>query len=220
MSEEYYSGGQMIWLEADAMIRAGTKGRKSLDDFARAFFGVNDGEWEVQNTYTFEDVVATLNGIYPYDWTKFLRDRLDGKIGVTGGIEAAGWKLVYEDEPNDYAKSFGSRGGGGDFVYSLGLSVGRDGDIGDVRWNSPAFKAGLGTGTTIVAVDGQAYDADVLKNAVKSAKDGKAPIELLVKEFDQYRTVRIDYHGGLRYPHLERIPGTTDYLTPIFTARK
>jgi predicted metalloprotease with PDZ domain len=220
MSEEYYSGGQMIWLEADAMIRAGTKGKKSLDDFARAFFGVNDGEWKVQDTYTFEDVVATLNGIYPYDWTKFLRDRLDGKVGVTGGIEAAGWKLVYKDEPNDYAKSFGSRGGGGDFVYSLGLSVGKDGSIGDVRWNSPAFKAGLGTGTTIVAVDGQAYDADVLKNAVKSAKDGKAPIQLLIKEFDQYRTVAIDYHDGLRYPRLERIPGTTDYLTPIFTARK
>ncbi len=219
MSEEYYSAGQMIWLEADAMIRAGTKGRKSLDDFARAFFGVNDGEWKVQNTYTFEDVVATLNGVYPHDWAKFLRDRLDGKVGVTGGIEASGWKIVYKDEPNDYAKSFGSRGGG-DFVYSLGLSVGKDGSIGDVRWDGPAFKAGIGSGTTIVAVNGQAYDADVLKEAVKAAKDGKAPIQLMVKEFDRYRTVSIDYHDGLRYPHLERIPGTPDYLTPIFTARK
>lgn len=219
MSEEYYSAGQMIWLEADALIRAGTKGRKSLDDFARAFFGVNDGEWEVQNTYTFEDVVATLNGVYPYDWTKFLRDRLDGKVGVTGGIEAAGWTIVYKDEPNDYAKGFGA-GGGGDFVYSLGLSVGREGNIGDVRWDSPAFKAGLGSGTTIVAVNGQAYDGDVLKAAVKAAKDGKDPIQLLVKEFDQYRTVSIDYHGGLRYPHLERIPGKPDYLTQIFTAKK
>jgi predicted metalloprotease with PDZ domain len=219
MSEEYYSAGQMIWLEADAMIRAGTKGRKSLDDFARAFFGVNDGEWKVQNTYTFEDVVSTLNGVYPHDWAKFLRDRLDGKVGVTGGIEAAGWKIVYKDEPNDYAKSFGSRGGG-DFVYSLGLSVGKDGMIGDVRWDGPAFKAGIGSGTTIVAVNGQAYDADVLKEAVKAAKDGKEPIQLMVKEFDRYRTVSIDYHGGLRYPHLERIPGTPDYLTAIFTAKK
>ncbi|HWU70352.1 MAG TPA: hypothetical protein VN017_03235 [Pseudoxanthomonas sp.] len=219
MSEEYYSAGQMIWLEADAMIRAGTKGKKSLDDFARAFFGVNDGEWKVQNTYTFEDVVATLNGVYPYDWAKFLRDRLDGKVGVTGGIEASGWKLVYKDEPNDYAKSFGSRGGG-DFTYSLGLSIGKDGTIGDVRWDGPAFNAGLGTGTTIIAVNGQAYDKDVLEDAVKAAKDGKAPIELMVKEFDRYRTVKIDYHGGLRYPHLERIPGKPDYLTPILTARK
>jgi predicted metalloprotease with PDZ domain len=219
MSEEYYSGGQMIWLEADAMIRAGTKGRKSLDDFARAFFGVNDGEWKVQNTYTFEDVVATLNGVYPHDWAKFLRDRLDGKVGVTGGIEASGWKLVYTDEPNDYQKSFGSRFGS-DFTYSLGLSAGKDGAIRDVRWGGPAFEAGIGTGATIVAVNGQAYDGDVLEDAVKAAKDGKAPIELMLKEFDHYRTVKLDYHGGLRYPHLERIKGTPDYLTAILSAKK
>ena len=219
MSEDYYSGGQMIWLEADALIRAGTKGKKSLDDFARAFFGVNDGEWKVQNTYTFEDVVATLNGVYPHDWTTFLRERLDGKRGLAGGIEASGWKLVYKDEPNDYAKSFGGRGGS-DFTYSLGLSVGKDGTIGDVRWDGPAFNAGLGTGTTIVAVNGQEYSGDALEDAVKAAKDGKAPIELLVKEFDRYRTVKLDYHGGLRYPHLVRIEGKPDYLSAILAPKK
>jgi predicted metalloprotease with PDZ domain len=219
MSEDYYSGGQMIWLEADALIRSRTGGRKSLDDFAKAFFGVNDGEWETQNTYTFEDVVATLNGILPYDWASFLRERLDGRKGLTGGIEAAGWKLVFKDTPNAYAKG-ASRGGGGDFVYSLGLSIGKDGSVGDVRWDSPAFNAGIGTGATIVAVNGQAYDKDVLEDAVKAAKTDKAPIELMVKEFDLYRTVKLDYHGGLRYPHLERIEGKPDYLTPILTARK
>jgi len=218
MSEDYYRGGQMIWLEADALIRAGTKGRKSLDDFARAFFGVNDGEWKVQNLYAFEDVVATLDGVYPHDWTRFLRDRLDGKTGLAGGIEASGWKLVYKDEPNAYAK--GASSGGTDFSYSLGLSVGKDGAIGDVRWDGPAFNAGLGSGTTIIAVDGQAYSSDVLADAIKLAKDGKAPIELMVKEFDRYRTVRIDYHDGLRYPHLERIQGKPDYLTPILSARR
>ena len=219
MSEDYYRGGQMIWLEADALIRAATKGRKSLDDFAKAFFGVNDGEWKVQNTYTFEDVVATLNGVHPHDWTRFLRDRLDGKTGLAGGIEASGWKLVYKDEPNAYAKGAGSRGGA-DFTYSIGLSVGKDGSIGDVRWDGPAFNAGLGSGTTIIAVNGMAYDGDVLGDAIKAAKDGKAPIELMVKEFDRYRTVKIDYHGGLRHPHLVRIEGKPDYLTPILSARK
>ena len=219
MSEDYYRGGQMIWLEADALIRAGSNGRKSLDDFAKAFFGVNDGEWKVQNTYTFEDVVATLNGVYPHDWTRFLRDRLDGKTGLAGGIEASGWKLVYKDEPNAYAKGAGSRGGA-DFTYSIGLSVGKDGSIGDVRWDGPAFNAGLGSGTTIIAVNGMAYDGDVLGDAIKAAKDGKAPIELMVKEFDRYRTVKIDYHGGLRHPHLVRIEGKPDYLTPILSARK
>jgi predicted metalloprotease with PDZ domain len=219
MSEDYYSAGQMIWLEADALIRTKTGGKKSLDDFAKAFFGVNDGEWEQQNTYTFEDVVATLNGVMPYDWATFLRERLDGKTGLTGGIEAAGWKLVFKDTPNAYAKG-ASRGGGGDFVYSLGLSLGKDGSVGDVRWDSPAFNAGIGTGTTIVAVNGQAYDKDLLDDAVKAAKTDKAPIELMVKEFDLYRTVKLDYHGGLRYPHLERIQGKPDLLTPILTARK
>ena len=219
MSEEYYRGGQMIWLEADALIRAGSKGKRSLDDFARAFFGVNDGEWKVQNTYTFEDVVATLNGVHPHDWTKFLRDRLDGKTGLAGGIEASGWKLVYKDEPNAYAKGAGSRGGA-DFTYSIGLTIGRDGSIGDVRWDGPAFNAGIGSGTQVIAVNGTAYDGDVLEEAIKAAKTGKAPIELLVKEFDRYRTVKIDYHGGLRHPHLVRIEGKPDYLTPILAARK
>ncbi|MEO6228150.1 MAG: M61 family peptidase, partial [Thermomonas sp.] len=218
MSEDYYTAGQMIWLEADALIRAKTGSKKSLDDFARAFFGVNNGEWEVQNTYTFEDVVATLNGVYPYDWATFLRTRLDGKNGLTGGIEASGWKLVFTDTPSEFAK--GNTRGGADFVYSLGLSIGKDGSIGDVRWDSPAFNAGIGSGTTVIAVNGQAYDGDVLEDAVKAAKDGTAPIELMLKEFDRYRTVKIDYHGGLRYPHLERIKDKPDYLTPIFTARK
>ncbi|SHE49542.1 M61 family metallopeptidase [Thermomonas hydrothermalis] len=219
MSEDYYSGGQMIWLEADALIRSRSGGKKSLDDFAKAFFGVNDGEWEQQNTYTFDDVVATLNKVLPYDWATFLRERLDGKKGLTGGIEAAGWRLVFKDTPSAYAKA-NARWGGADFVYSLGLSLGKDGTVSDVRWDSPAFNAGIGSGATVVAVNGQAFSPDVLADAVKANTDGKAPIALLVKEFDRYRTVTIDYRGGLRYPHLERIPGTPDYLTAILSPRK
>ena len=217
MSEDYYSGGQMIWLEADALIRSKSGGRKSLDDFASAFFGVNDGEWKVQNTYTFEDVVATLNGVWAHDWTRFLRERLDGRTGLVGGIEASGWKLVYKDTPNAYAKTT-SRGG--DFVYSLGLSLSKDGAIGDVRWDGPAFNAGLSTGATLLAVNGVAFDDTTLQEAITAAKTSKQPIALLVKEFDRYRTVTINYTGGLRYPHLERIEGTPDHLTRIFAARK
>ena len=219
LSEDYYSGGQLVWLAVDAKLRELSGDKRSLDDFARGFFGVNDGEWKVQNTYTFEDVVATLNGVHPHDWATFLRDRLDGKTGLAGGIEASGWKLVFKDEPNAYAKGAGSRGGA-DFTYSIGLSVGKDGSIGDVRWDGPAFNAGIGSGTQVVAVNGMAYDADVLEEAIKAATNSKAPIELLVKEFDRYRTVKLDYHGGLRHPHLVRIEGKPDYLTPILSARK
>ena len=223
MSEDYYSAGQMIWLEADALIRAKSGGKKSLDDFAKAFFGVDDGKWESPNTYAFEDVVATLNGVVANDWATFLRDRLDGKTGLTGGIEASGWKLVYKDEPSAYAKAQSKSGRGAgmaDFVYSLGLSIGKDGKVSDVRWDSPAFNAGIGSGTQIVAVDDVEYDKEALEEAVKAAKHGKQPIVLMVKEFDRYRRIPIDYHDGLRYPHLERIEGKPDYLTPIFTARK
>jgi len=220
MGEDYYSGGQMIWLEADTLIRARSGGRKSLDDFARAFFGRGDGEWKAPRTYTFDDVVATLNGIVAHDWATFLRERLDGKMPLTGGIEASGWKLVYQDTPSAYAKAQAKDNGGADFVYSLGLSLTKDAKVSDVRWDSPAFNAGIGSGTTLVAVNDINYSKDVLEDAVKAAKTDKAPIRLLLKEFDRYRTVAIDYHDGLRYPHLERIKGTPDYLTPIFSARK
>jgi predicted metalloprotease with PDZ domain len=104
-------------------------------------------------------------------------------------------------------------------VYSLGLTLGKDGSVGDVRWDSPAFNAGIGSGATIVAVNGQAYDKDVLEDAVKAAKGGNAPIELLVKSFDRYRTVPVQWHGGLRYPRLERIAGKPDRLAEIFKPR-
>ncbi len=218
MSEDYYRAGQMIWLEADVLIRSATGNRKSLDDFARAFFGVDDGKWQRPDHYDFEDVVAALNGVHAHDWTRFLRDRLDGRTPITRSIEASGWKLVYRDEPNPLAKA--SAGDSGNHTYSLGLALAKDGKVSDVRWDSPAFAAGIGTGMTVVAVNDVEYSDEAMKSALKDAKGGKAPVRLLVKEFDRYRTVGIDYTGGSRYPALERIEGATDYLTPILTARK
>ena len=219
LSEDYYSGGQLVWLEADARIRAKTGGKRSLDDFAKDFFGVDDGSREVR-PYTFEDVVAALDGVVADDWATFLHDRLDGRVPLTGGLEAAGWKLVYKDEPNAYAKAAAAEWGGADFVYSLGFGVTKEGLVGDVRWDSPAFDAGIAPGMTPVAVDGRAYTAELLEDAIKAAKDGARPIELLVKDFDRYRTIRLDYHDGLRYPHLERTEGTPDRLSKILAARR
>ncbi len=216
LSEDYYRGGQMIWLEADVLIRSRTDNRKSLDDFAKAFFGVDDGKWQSPKLYSFEDVVATLNGVYAHDWTTFLRERLDGKRGITDGIEASGWKLVYREEPNGLARANSD----GNFVYSLGLSLAKDGKVSTVLWDSPAFAAGIGAGMTVAAVNDIEYSDAALKAAVQAAKTDKAPVRLLLKEFNRYRTVAIDYHGGLRYPALERIAGKPDYLTPILSARK
>ncbi len=220
MSEDYYQGGQMLWLEADVRLRTLSGGKRSLDDFAKAFFGQNDGQWERPDTYTFEDVAATLEQVQPTgDWSQFLRERVDHRAGLVGGIEAAGWKLVYKDKPSAYFKAM-MKGRGANFIYSLGVALSPAGYVNEVRWDSAAFNAGVGTGMQVLAVNDLQYSADELEEAVRAAKDSKQPVRLLVKEMDVYRTLSIDYHGGLRYPSLERIEGKPDYLTPIFTARK
>ena len=217
-SEDYYVAGAMIWLDVDGKLRELSRGKKGIDDFARAFFGVNDGDWQV-DPYTFEDVVKTLSDLQPYDWATFLRQRLDGHGPFTGGLAAHGWKLVYTDQPSAAVKAMESRRGFTDLTYSLGLAVGKGGDIADVLWDGPAFKAGLSPGMSIVAVNGKEYSGDVIKDAVTAAaKDGQAPIELLVKNFDQYRTLKIDYHQGLKYPHLVRGEGA-DGLSDLLKAR-
>ncbi len=221
MSEEYYSAGQMMWLAVDARIRALTHGKQSLDSFAKAFFGVDSGSFVTQ-TYTFDDVVHALDGVAKYDWAGFLHRYLDQlNPPFDEGLASTGWKLVYTDQPNDYAKLISKRRHGDvSAAFGIGLMIGKGGKISDVRWNGPAFKAGIGTGETVVAVNGQAYGSDVLKDAVVAAKGGSAPIELLLKHQGRYKTVPVAYHGGLQYPHLERIQGTPDYLDQIIAAKK
>lgn len=218
-SEDYYSAGQMIWLDVDGKLRELSKGRRSLDDFAKAFFGMGNGQWHV-NTYTFDDVVKTLNDIQPYDWASYLRTRLDGHGSLIGGLAAHGWKLVYTDKPSAAVKALEARRHFTDLTYSLGLSIGKGGSIGDVLWDGPAFKAGISPGMTVVAVNGFDYDPDQLKDAISAAAMDKSQvIQLLVKNFNEYKTVRIDYHGGLQYPHLERVTGTPDTLASLLKAR-
>jgi predicted metalloprotease with PDZ domain len=217
-SEDYYNAGALIWLEVDTQLRALTGGRKSIDTFGKDFFGVNPGAWDV-NAYTFEDVVKTLNDIAPYDWARFLRTRLDGHGPLIGGLASHGWKLVYTDKPSDAVKASEARRHYADLTYSLGLSIGKGGSISDVLWDGPSFKAGISPGMTVVAVNSHDYDADELKDAITAAKDNSQPIELLVKNFNEYKTVRIDYHGGLKYPHLQRDSGKPDTLTTLLKAR-
>jgi predicted metalloprotease with PDZ domain len=224
MSEEYYSGGQMMWLEVDGKLRALTHDRKSLDDFARGFFGVDNGSY-VTKTYTFDDVVAALNSVAPYDWASFLHARVaELDPPLQNGLAATGWKLVYTDKESDYEKDYNSRPQSSrhlyNFAWSIGLTMTDKGEINDVRWDGPAFKAGVSPGAELVAVNGKDYSKDALKAAITAAKTGSAPIQLLLKYQGGYRTVAVDYHGGLQYPHLERIEGTPDYLGEIIAPRK
>jgi predicted metalloprotease with PDZ domain len=218
-SEDYYSAGQMIWLDVDAKLRELSHDQHSIDDFAKAFFGMDNGQWAV-NTYTYDDVVKTLNEIQPFDWSSYLRSRLDGHGSLIGGIAAHGWKLVYNDKPSAALKSVETRRHFTDLTYSLGLSVGKDGEIADVLWDGPAFKAGVSPGMTVVAVNGHDYNSDALKDAITAAaKDNNRGVDLLVKNFDEYTTLHVDYHGGLKYPHLERDSNRPDTLTALLKAR-
>lgn len=235
---DYYGEMLLVWLDADSLMREKSGGTKGIDDFARAFFGPLPGAGDGALgplTYRFEDIVAALNGVVPHDWAAFLRQRLDRHTpgAPLDGLARSGWKLVFDEKPGEGARAEEAEERFADFSHSLGLSMGspRGGGggaaampggetrIGAVIWGSPAFQAGLAPGLTLVAVNGRAYKAEGLKQAISANKDGQAPIELLLREGELYRTVKIDWRGGLRYPKLVRIEGTEDRLARLLGRR-
>ncbi|MDG2519913.1 peptidase M61 [Caulobacter segnis] len=222
--EDYYSEGQLVWLDADTLIREKTGGKKSLDDFAKVFLGAEgkfDGSY-TPLTYGFDDVVEALNKVVAHDWAGFLKARIYDVApkAPLDGLARGGYRLVYKDTPTAYFKANESRRKTTDLTYSLGVVVGGEGKLSAVQWEGPAFKAGLTNAGQIIAVNGLAYDAERLKTAITEAKGGAKPIELLVKTAERYRTVQIPYHDGLRYPALERIAGTPARLDDILAPRK
>jgi predicted metalloprotease with PDZ domain len=212
-NEDYYTEGALVWLEVDQIIRAGTHGHKGLDDFARAFFGIHDGDWGVV-TYDEGDVIAALNEIYPHDWAGFFKNRIAtaGQPAPLAGIEMAGYRLVFRDTPNPFDKARMADGKYLSLIHSLGIVIDKDNKVGGCRWDSPAFNAGLVSGAKIIAVNGMTYDQDTIKDAIIAARTGGPaagkPIELIVQRGDRVQTVKLDYHDGLRWPWLERVaPG-------------
>lgn len=220
---DYYRESLLIWLDADTLIREATGDRKSLDDFARDFFGIDDGSWTA-TPYTFADIVAALNRVHPHDWATFLRTRLDA-VGPDAeapldGLTRGGYRLVYTDSLTPVEKRI-QGGWGNDFQYSLGFTLsGATNRITGVRWGSPAYQADIGAGWEVVAVNDRAASAEVLRDAVTAAKGTTETIRLLIRNGDAFRTVVFDYHDGLRYPRLERIPGTRDRIGDIFSPRR
>ncbi|HEV7960356.1 MAG TPA: hypothetical protein VGP01_04955, partial [Rhizomicrobium sp.] len=219
-SEDYYSEGLLTWLDADSLIRQKTNGQKSMDDFAKAFFGIQNGSF-VTVTYTFDDVVKALNAVTPNDWAGFLKAHISSlhPTPPLEGITRGGYQLVYTDKPSERDSSSDMQRKRDSFAYSLGFILDNRGNVTDVTWGSPAFKAGITLGTQIIAVNGDDYDADGLKDAITGAKSDMTPIALLLKRNDAYHTVSIPYHDGLRYPHLERVPGTPALLDALVTAK-
>ena len=217
-SADYYPEGYLIWLEVDATIRRQTQGRKSLNDFCHAFFGGTSGPPTVVS-YQFEDVVAALNQVAPYDWARLLRERLDSKSAHAplGGIENGGWKLVYSDQKNSTMEAEEKAGDALDLSFSLGIIATKDGELRDVIPGSPAYVAGLGPGMKVIAVNGRRWSKDVMRAALREAMHNRTPIALLAENADYFRTYEVDYHGGEQYPHLVRVESQTDVLGEIIT---
>lgn len=217
---DYYEEGQLLWLDVDTLIRERTNGAKSLDDFARAFFGVDDGDMGV-STYDFEDVVAALNAVAPYNWVDFLNARLDAHDRAPlDGLTRSGWRLVFETRPSAYVTAYEKDAEASLLTFSLGAEIGWDGQVKETVWDGALYRAGVIAGTRIVKVAGKPYSPGALKAAITAAaKPGAPPIMLSIKADDRVRLVQVPYHLGLKYPGLERLAHAPDRLGQILSPR-
>jgi len=225
-STDFYDESILIWLEADTIIRRESKGQRTLDDFCRSFYGAPSGAPAVK-PYTFEDVVAALNQVVPFDWRGFLRMRLDatGEHAPLGGIGNAGWRLSYTDKLNGYQRSMEAADDLTDVRFSLGLVLKhkkgdkKDGDVLDVIPGSAAGAAGISPDMKLIAVNGRNWSPELLREAIAGAKGSSQLIELLVENAGAFETFKLNYHEGERYPHLAREASGADLLTPILSPR-
>jgi predicted metalloprotease with PDZ domain len=213
---DFYEEGVLIWLDVDVTIRTLSKGKKSIDDFCKAWAGPpNTGP--IVEPYTFDDVVRTLNSVQPNDWATFLHERLQSTAAHAplNGITGAGYKLVYTPERSEGQRTYEYARKMVGLNYSIGLSARDNGEIVDVSIDSPAFKAGIAPSTRIVAINGREFSGSDLRHAVADAVTNPAPIALLIKDGEFYKTYNVDYHGGDKFPHLVRDPSTPDLLSDI-----
>jgi len=213
---DFYEEGTLIWLDVDVTLRTLSKGKKSIEDFCRAFYGAPSSVPEVK-PYTLEDVVRTLNSVQANDWAAFLNQRIESTSphAPLNGIVNGGYKLVYTDERSDMWKTAEGARKAVNLTYSLGLTARDSGDIIDVHLNSPAFKAGVTPATKIIAVNGRQFSTGVLNHAIQDAAKNTAPIVLLVKDGEYYKTLSLDYHDGEKFPHLVRDKSKPDLIADI-----
>ncbi len=217
---DYYDEDVLNWLWVDVIIRQQTQNKKSMDDFCHLFHGGQSGTAAVK-TYTFDDVVNALNQVAPHDWRGFWTERLTnhGPGAPLDGIAGSGWKLVYDDTRSEQMKAWEQDHTELDASYSIGLLLRGDGGIVDTIEGMPAAKAGIGPGMKVVAVNGRRFSDDVLRDALKAGTNGSAPLELIVENTDYYKTFKLDYHSGEKYPHLVRDESKSDVLGEIIKPR-
>jgi predicted metalloprotease with PDZ domain len=217
---DYYEEDELNWLWVDTIIRQQTHSQKSMDDFCRIFHGGASGPPQVK-TYTFEDVLNTLNQVAPHDWRGFWTERLGnhGPGAPLGGIEGSGWKLVYDDVRSEQVKAQEADRNIVNAAYSIGLWLKVDGSITDTVEGMPAAQAGIGPGMMVAAVNGRKFSPQVLRDALQKGRTSSETLDLLVENTEYYRTFKLDYHGGEKYPHLVRDETKPDLLSEIIKAK-
>lgn len=217
--QDYYQEGELLWLDADTLIRKLTNGQKSLTDFQHIFLGKGGNTGPLIVPYNRDELVHDLNEVVKYDWAKFLHERVDNinPHADLEGIERGGYKLVYLDHPSNTERSgVSARGPAAPNVwYSLGLRLSGDGTIADVRWGGPADKAKLAPGQKLLAINGRVATATGLIKAVRDAKTSIAPIHFVIQTESFVKNIDVDYHEGEKYPALQRIEGAPAYLDDI-----
>ena len=213
---DYYAEGELIWLEVDMTIRSLSKNARSLNDFCESFFGPEGTAAASVKPYAFMDLVTALGSVQPFDWTGFFEERLHSKSprAPLEGVVKSGYKLVYNDQSNDYEKAEEASDRGIVAWYSLGFDT-KENVISDVLVQSPAFVAGLGPGMKLVAVNGRQASDEVLRKAIHDSKGTTAPINLIVENAGFYKVLNLDYHNGEQHPHLERIADKPAILDEI-----
>lgn len=224
---DFYPEGELLWLAVDMKIRELSHDKHSIDDFAKAFYSVDNGSF-VTHTYAFDDIVNALNQVQAYDWAGLLRGWVDGvdpQVPLLSGIESSGWKLVYTNKPSRYQKALEDVGPGElegssiNAMFSVGMKLNRSGEVVDVLWQGPAFKAGLAPGMKLLAINDQAYSTQVLRAEIAQAQQTRKPLQIRAQGDGVTNVYTVDYDGGLKYPHLVREQGTTDYLRQILAPK-
>jgi predicted metalloprotease with PDZ domain len=217
---DFYDEDTLNWLWVDVIIRQQSKGAKTIDDFCQLFHG-SPSTGPMVKTYTFDDVVSALHQVVAYDWRSFWTERLTnhGPGAPLGGIEGSGWKLVYDETQSEMERGAEAGFHTVDGSFSIGLELRDDGLITEAIEGMPAAIAGIGPGMKLIAVNGRQYSAEVFRDALRSGKGGTAPLELLVENTDYYKTYKLDYHAGEKYPHLVRDDSKPDTLTEILKAK-
>jgi predicted metalloprotease with PDZ domain len=214
-SVDYYNEGMLVWLDADVTMRQKTNGRKSLDDFCRLFFAGDSGAPSVK-TYTRDNVQTALRSICPLGWQEFFNKRIyriNGRIPIEG-VENGGWRFVYDDTPNLYQNATENTRNILDTTFTVGMRIGK-GAVVDIVPGSPADQAGVPVGSKLLAVNGRRYSDALLREAIAASARKSGPIDLLAENQEFSRVYHVDYHNGLRYPHLRRDEGKPDLLSQI-----